>query len=131
MTLDALNTYRWIMANIEAINEEIRNLYNPISSPNGRETIGAFGNNPSNPTEKNALRVLALREKLETRQQEMLELREEIEQWLMTIEDAELEAIIRCHFLLSMSWRATSIRVYGYPSPDRARKKVERFLKKN
>lgn len=130
MTLETLNKYRWIHTNIDAIQQEIDDLYNPVRSPNGREMVGSFGSNPSNPTEQHAFRVIELREKLEKRSEELQSLSEEIEQWLMEIEDAELESIIRWHFILSLSWKATSVRVYGYPNADRARKKVERFLKK-
>lgn len=125
-----MNKYRWIRTNIEAIQQEINDLYNPVVSPNGKEMIGSFGNTPSNPTEQHAFRVIELREKLERRSQELQSLSDEIEQWLMSIEDAELESIIRWHFILSMSWKATSVRVYGYPNADRARKKVERYLRK-
>ncbi len=130
MTLETLNKYRWIRTNIDAIQQEIDDLYNPVVSPNGREMLGSFENNPRNPTEQHAFRVIELREKLEKRSEELQSLSEEIEQWLMKIEDAELESIIRWHFILSLSWKATSVRVYGYPNADRARKKVERFLKK-
>lgn len=130
MTLETLNKYRWIRTNIEAVREEIKDLSFPVRSPNGREVIGSSGGSPSNPTELNAFRIMELKEKLEKRENELLTLSDEIEEWLLAVEDAELESIVRWHFILSMSWKATSIRVYGYPNPDRARKKVERFLKK-
>lgn len=43
MTIEELEQYSGIVANIEAIREEIDVLYSPISSPNGHESIGQKG----------------------------------------------------------------------------------------
>lgn len=132
MTLETLNRYSYIRSAIDAIEKEIQDLYNPVKSPNGRENIGGTrGGTPSDPTAKNGIEAGELREILESKQRELLSLSYEIERWLETVKDAEMESIIRWRFKLCMSWKATSLRVYGYPNPDRARKKVERFLKKS
>ena len=43
MTIEELERYSGIVANIEAIREEIDILYAPISSPNGHESVGQRG----------------------------------------------------------------------------------------
>lgn len=131
MTLETLNQYAYLRASIDAIEKEIQDKYYPVKSPNGRENIGTRGGTPSNPTEKNALDADELRESLRAKQRELISLSYEIERWLETVTDAEMESIIRWRFKLCLTWRATSVRVYGYPNPDRARKKIERFLKKS
>lgn len=131
MTLETLNRYAFIRSTIEAIEKDIDDLYNPVKSPNGRETIGSFGGSPSNQTERNALEAGELNDILEAKRKELLTLSIEIEEWLRTVTDSEIEAIIRWRFKLCLTWRATSVRVYGYPNADRARKKIERYLKKS
>ena len=131
MTLETLNHYAFINSTIEALEKDIENLYNPVKSPNGREVIGSFGGNPSNQTEENAIRAGELNDALDAKRKELLALSIKIEEWLRTVSDLEVEAIVRWRFKLCLSWRATSVRVYGYPNADRARKKLERFLKKS
>lgn len=131
MTLETLNQYAYLRSSIEAIEKQIEDKYFPVKSPNGRENIGTRGGTPSDPTAQNALDADELKESIRAKQRELIALSCEIERWLETVKDAELESIIRWRFILCLTWRATSVRVYGYPTADRARKKVERFLKKS
>ena len=132
MTLETLNQYAYLRSSIEAIERQIEDKYFPVKSPNGRENIGGTrGGTPSDPTAQNALDADELKESIKAKQEKLIALSYEIERWLETVKDAELESIVRWRFILCLTWRATSVRVYGYPSPDRARKKIERFLKKS
>jgi hypothetical protein len=129
MTLELLQQYFGIVSNIEAIDDEINALYTPIQSPNGRESTG-HSNTPSAPTERSAMRIIALKEQIGEERARMIELREEIETWLATCENAEISAIIRWRFIRRKNWREVNMKVYGYPDYNYARRKVIRFFDK-
>ena len=130
MTIETLEEYRGIASGVEAIEAEIATLYNPISSPNGREMQGSFSGSPSDPTAHAAMRIISLREKLDEERERMYATLEDIERWLITCEDPEIVSIIRWHYLLGLDWRQTNKKVYGYPDYWRSRKKIVRFFEK-
>ncbi|MBR2759654.1 MAG: hypothetical protein IKD66_00650 [Solobacterium sp.] len=130
MTIETLEEYRGIASGVEAIEMEIQTLYNPISSPNGREMQGSFSGSPSDPTAHAAMRIISLREKLDEERERMYATLEDIERWLITCEDPEIVSIIRWHYLLGLDWRQTNKKVYGYPDYWRSRKKIVRFFEK-
>lgn len=104
-------------------------VYLPVESPNGK-TGGGFSNTPSDPTARSAMKAIQIQEKLEARLKEQSELGCEIEEWLLTVTDPEIEAIIRFHYILGFSWKGTNIKVFGDPNYHRARKKIFRFFGK-
>lgn len=134
MTIEELERYSGIVANIEAIKEEIDILYAPISSPNGHESVGQRGNTPSNPTERSAMRIINLKEQLESYFDEMIHTREAIEQWLESVSDAEIQAIIRWKYLIpkkggkNRTWAEVSLKVYGRPDYWAARDRIRWFF---
>lgn len=128
MTIDKLEQYYGIAAEIDAIDKEIMTLYNPVSSPNGHTE--PHGTTPSNPTERGALRIIMLKEKAEAKRERLYDLLEEIETWLSTLTDTEISAIIRWHYLLRLDWKRTNMKVYGYPDYDHSRKKISRYFQK-
>lgn len=129
MTIDKLEQYYGISSNIEAIEEEIQTLYNPVSSPNGRPMEG-HGNTPSNPTERNAMKIIHLKEQCEAERERMYAMLEEIEAWLPTVTDTEIVSIIRWKYLLRLDWKRVNMKVYGYPSYDYSRKRLRRYFDK-
>ena len=129
MTIDKLEQYYGISSNIEAIEEEIQTLYNPVSSPNGRPMEG-HSNTPSNPTERNAMKIVHLKEQCEAERERMYALLEEIEAWLLTVKDTEIVSIIRWKYLLRLDWKRVNMKVYGYPSYDYSRKRLRRYFDK-
>lgn len=128
MNIETLEQYYGIASNIEAIEEEIATLYNPVSSPNGHTE--PRGTTPSNPTERNALRIIHLREQCEQERERMYQLLEEIEAWLLTVQDTEIVSIIRWKYLLRLDWKRVNMKVYGYPDYWYARKRLIRFFEK-
>ena len=128
MTIEKLEQYYGISSNIEAIDEEIRTLYNPVASPTGKQ--GGGSSTPSNPTERSAMRIAQLKDLLESQRLELYALVEEIERWLMTVTDTEIVSIIRWHYLLRLNWKQTNLKVYGYPDYDYSRKKIIRYFEK-
>ena len=129
MTIATLERYQGLASGVQAIEVEISTLYNPVRSPNGRESSGSFSGTPSDPTAQSAMRIISLRETLEEQRESMYALLEEIEKWLSTCENPEIVSIIRWHYLLGLTWKQTNMKVYGYPDYDRSRKKVMRFFK--
>lgn len=134
MTIEELERYSGIVANIEAIKEEIEVLYSPISSPTGHTE--PHGTTPSNPTERSAMRIISLKEQLGCYLEEMLTKREEIETWLETVDDGEVQAIIRWRYLIpkqggkNRSWSEVSLKVYGRPDYWAARDRMRWFFDK-
>lgn len=130
MTIEALEQYRGLKSEADAMQAEIDALYNPVASPNGR-TEGGHGSTPSNPTERTALRIIDRKQALEDKRSEMLALLDSIDEWIQTLDDAVIRALIRWYFINGLTWKATSIRVYGYPCPQRAYQRVRRFFEEN
>lgn len=134
MTIEELERYSGIVANIEAIKEEIEVLYAPISSPTGHTE--PHGTTPSNPTERSAMRIISLKEQLGNYLEDMLTRREEIETWLETVEDGEVQAIIRWRYLIpkqggkNRTWAEVSLKVYGRPDYWAARDRMRWFFDK-
>lgn len=132
MNRATLEEYYSIASRIQAIDEEIRTLYSP-NLGGGGNVIGAGRVSvrmPHSQTEETALRVTALREKLEAERERLLSLAEEIEAWLDTVEDPEIEAIVRWHYLLRCNWNVTTLKVYGYKDYWYARKRLFRYFEK-
>lgn len=128
MTIEKLEMYYAIASTIEAIERQIQTSYATVSSPNGRESTGST--TPGNPTERQAMRIIALKENLEQERERLYDLAEEIEAWLPTVDDLEVVSIIRWHYLLRLTWKATNMKVYGYPDYSYSRKKITRYFEK-
>ena len=135
MNIEKLEQYSGITANIEALKEEINALYEPISSPNGHTGEG-HSSTPGAPTERAAMRIIKLKEDLNWQTEQMLNLREEIETWLVTITDIEIQAIVRWRYLIpnregrARTWKDVNNRVYGYPDYWYSRNRLRRFLER-
>lgn len=127
MTIETLEQYYGLAANIDAITEEIETLYNPVKSPVGSTTRNS---EPGDPTGRSAMRIIQLKDMLEADKARQLELAEEIEHWLMTVNDSEVVSIIRWHYILHYNWKATNAKVYGYPDYHYARRQVVRYFEK-
>ena len=129
MTIEQLEQYRGICSNIAAIKEELNNAYYPIASPSGK-TDGGHGSTPGAPTERAAFKAMDLEERLTQRMAEQAKAAAEIESWLLTVADAEIESVIRWLYVLGLNWRQTTLKVYGYGDPYRTRKKIFRYFGK-
>ena len=129
MTIEELEAFKGMRAEVLAIQREIETLYAPISSPNVH-TEGGHNTTPGNPTERAAMMIMERKAALEFKVAAMQEALEGIESWLETVEDSKLRACIRWHYLNGLNWKQTNVRVFGYPNPYRARKKVMRYFEK-
>lgn len=125
MTIEILETYRGLKAEAEAIEAQIKEIEKPLKSIGSvAGTVKVVSKLPSNPTERNALRIIELDSKVKIIRERM----KEIEDWIDSIDDGELRAIMRWHFINGLNWNDTNFRVLGYYSYFTSRKKVERFF---
>ncbi len=130
MTIEDLEQYRGITAEIKALELEIEALYDVRKSPAGHE--GSGSPTPGDPTGRAAMRIIELREQLLIQQERWSEAALKIEQWLQTVEDAEIRSIIRWRYILGLSWKQTGKRVYGdTEAGDACRKRIKRFFQNN
>lgn len=127
MTIHELEMFRGMKAECDMIQAEIEALYNPVASPNGKTEPG-HGTVPGNPTQQAAFRIIERRRVLEAKQADMIARLDEVEQWLDTVPDAQMSALLRCYYILGNTWKQTSILIYGYPCPQRAHQKVHRYF---
>ena len=126
MTIERLRQFRGIQKEVIEIQREIDTLYFPISSPNGHTGMGS--STPGNPTERAVNRIIQLQEKVEALTQQLAQELEDIETWLDELEDHELRAIIRAHYLLGDSWSRCTQRILNYEFSDTAKKRVYRYF---
>ena len=126
MTIERLRQFRGIQKEVIELQREIDTLYFPISSPNGHTSMGS--SMPGNPTERAVNRIIQLQEKAEALTQQLAQELEDIEAWLDGLDDHELRAIIRAHYLLGDSWSRCTQRILNYEFSDTAKKRVYRYF---
>ena len=128
ITLADLENFKGLSSELEALVEERHWTYFPVSSPNGREVIGQRGNSVSDPTSAALRKLEKLDERIEKKRSEVADRLEAILDWLDSVEDAELRAIIHWHYLKGLDWQKTNLKVYGYRSYQACRKRVMRYF---
>lgn len=128
ITLRDLENYRGLSSELEALQKERQWAYFPVSSPNGREQIGQRGNTVSDPTAQALSNLEKIDVRIARKTEEVAEKLQEILDWLDTVEDAELRAIVHWHYLQGLDWTKTNLKVYGYRSYQACRKKVMRYF---
>ncbi len=125
MTIERLRAFRGIQKEIEEIKREINTLYYPISSPRSSES---HSTSPGDPTASAVHRIMRLEERMADKTQALADELEAIEEWLDTLQDHELRAIIRAHYLLGDSWARCTQRILNYEFSDSAKHRVYRFF---
>ena len=130
VTIERLMNYSHIQADIAAIRVQLQDLERPISSPNGK-TDGGSGSTPGNPTERAAFRRMDLEADLKEVMDKLLRETREINDWIRTLNNVEVEAIIRWHFLNGKTWAETSGIMYKGMSRDHCRKVFYKFKNEN
>ena len=127
MTKDKLESYYGMKAECDALQLEIEMLYDNVKAIDYAKNISSTSNGSSQ-VEQTTFRILALKERLEAKRAKMIELLEEIDLFVDSIENGEIRAIMRYHYLLGNSWYATSFKVFGVYSYDIPRKRIDRFF---
>lgn len=121
MTIDDLKEYRYLAAEIEALQLQITQLYSPVRSPN-LVSIGARGNTTSDPTHSSVMLADELQRQLGEKQEVLRARAQGIENWLSTVKDGRIRMAIRWHFLLGATWKETTRKVDPAMSVDAMKK---------
>lgn len=128
ISINDLENFRGLSAELESLEEMRHWKYFPVSSPNGREQIGQRGNTVSNPTEQSVFKLIELDEMIASRRDEVAVRLQTILEWLNTIPDANIRSMIHWHYLQGLDWGRTCMKVYGYHNYHTCRNAVLRYM---
>lgn len=132
MTIEQLEEYRkdsrFLLSEINALELQIEQKYDTRRSPTGGD--GIHGTGPGDPTGRTAQDIIEMKEELAALQNRWADIVRSIDQWLKTVDDAEIRSIVRWHYALGFSWKRTSGKVYGRNDYYLARKRIYRFFGK-
>lgn len=130
MTIDELRSYIPIKSKILAIDAEIEASYMTVSSPVPSPIVAGKSNvRPAGDPTASALSRI---EDLRQQKAHLIHRQERIEQWVDSITDLTISAIIQLHFLSGRTWKQTAVQLYGYryADGDACRMAVKRYLEK-
>lgn len=127
ITIEELKNYRYLQMQAQAIQEQIRQMYVPISSPQLSQ-IGTKSNVPGDPTRQAFYKIERLNRELEEKVNEIAVQMKRILDWVDTIDNQEIQIIIRWHFMNGLSWKETARKIYSTSDSDSCRKKFYRYF---
>lgn len=127
ITIEELKNYRYLQMQAQAIQEQIRQMYVPISSPQLSQ-IGTKSNVPGDPTRQAFYKIEKLNRELEEKVNEIAVQMKRILDWVDTIDNPEIQIIIRWHFMNGLSWKETARKIYSTSDSDSCRKKFYRYF---
>ena len=127
ITIEELKNYRYLQMQAQAIQEQIRQMYVPISSPQLSQ-IGIKSNVPGDPTRSAFYRIEKLNQELEEKVNEIAVQMKRILDWVDTIDNPEIQIIIRWHFMNGLSWKETARKIYSTSDSDSCRMKFYRYF---
>lgn len=104
MTVEKLESYKSLTAEMKAITLQITSLYDTYRSPQLMSDGGSHSMNVSSPTESAVVKILKLKETYQQKYDEAADLLLQVENWLSHVEDPEIRSIIRFHYMLNRSW---------------------------
>lgn len=128
MTIEKLENYKGLVAEMHSLSESIDSLYDTYRSPQFCRNGGSHSNNVWSPVEDAVNRILKLKDLYDHKYSKAANLLLEVEAWLSTVDDPEIRSIVRFHYVLNKSWVQTSTEVYGFPSYYNSRKKIMRYF---
>ena len=96
----------------------------------GRQSLGIvrIEGFPSQDYTRRKQALKRLKETLSRKSDELLEMLNDVEEYMDSIDDGEIRALIRYRYIDGMSWRDVGKAVHM--NEDAARKKLERYLQK-
>ena len=127
ITIEELKNYRYLQMQAQAIQEQIRQMYVPISSPKLSQ-IGTKSNVPGDPTRQAFYKIERLNRELEDKVNEIAVQMKRILDWVDTIDNPEIQIIIRWHFMNGLSWKETARKIYSTSDSDSCRMKFYRYF---
>ena len=129
MTIEKLENYRGLVAEMHSLSESINSLYDTYKSPQFCSDGGSHSSNVGSPTENAVNKILKFKQIYDHKYSEAADLLLEVEAWLsQEVQDPEIRSIVRFHYVLNKSWVQTSTEVYGFPSYYNSRKKIMRYF---
>lgn len=128
MTIEKLENYKGLVAEMHSLSESIDSLYDTYRSPQFFSEGGSHSSNVGSPVEDAVNRILKLKDLYDHKYSEAANLLLEVEAWLSTVDDPEIRSIVRFHYVLNRSWVQTSTEVCGFPSYYNSRKKIMRYF---
>lgn len=129
MTIEKLENYRGLVAEMHSLSESINSLYDTYKSPQFCSDGGSHSSNVGSPTENAVNKILKLKQIYDHKYSEAADLLLEVEAWLsQEVQDPEIRSIVRFHYVLNKSWVQTSTEMYGFPSYYNSRKKIMRYF---
>ena len=108
MTIQELSKYHDLKTEIKQLEENIKELEMTVSSPKITGMPISKNGSSNNPTERIGLKLVQLRNKLIFKHEELLDEISKIEDFLTSIDDAEIRVIIRKRFLEGKTWNIVS-----------------------
>ena len=127
ITIEELKNYRYLQMQAQAIQEQIRQMYVPISSPQLSQ-IETKSNVPGDPTRQAFYKIERLNRELEDKVNEIAVQMKRILDWVDTIDNPEIQIIIRWHFMNGLSWKETARKIYSTSDSDSCRMKFYRYF---
>lgn len=128
MTIEKLENYKGLVAEMHSLSESIDSLYDTYRSPQLMSDGGSHSMSVGSPTESAVNKIVTLKLIYSKKIEAASDLLLEVENWLSQVEDPEIRSIIRFHYVLGYSWQRTNVAVCGYPSYYSARKKIMRYF---
>ena len=132
ITREDLDNYQKIKAEIRAIEDQITRIY--LSSPAPREVTGGRSSvtAPGNPTERKALEAEEKKRHLEERKQALELFQARIERFVdFDCDDAQVRAVIRCHYLNGRTWTQTSWICFRSTNKSTSQMVIKRYFREN
>ena len=138
MTLKDLEEYKRLKNEAVQINESLNRL---LSNQNALVFDTVKGSSQKSPYQERVIPIQGISQKyarayakrkrgLEQRLNRCLKKMSEIEDFINTVQRSDIRQIIEYRYIRGYSWIATSKRVYGAPSENRARMAITRFFAK-
>lgn len=131
MTIQELNEFRVIRAEIRALDGQIKDLL--ILKTSGGNEVGAgrvSARMPTSQTEQNAIKLSELMEKLEREKERLLDFQIRVAAWMEEIDDPEVKAIVRFRYILGMSWRQVNWEMGNRLDRQFAYHKLRRYIER-
>lgn len=123
-----LKQYKRIQTDIDLLKMEIDDLPNIYKSPELFANC-SHGSEPSNPTEQAAFRIIRKKEEYNRKILELLELKDEIDLFIDSIDDPTVKRIVKCAYVFGMTWDAVG-HATGYHPKAAHRKFMNWYHKK-
>lgn len=130
ITLEDLREYQRLKQSIRTLEAEIVAVYVESPAPKTNTAGRSSVRTPADPTATKARKAIQLRDRLEQQLAELRRKTDRIEQYTLQIEDVQIGAMIRAHYIRGLTWEDTTLQLYGYPDRFYCHKRVRRYFEK-